>query len=108
MDTAHADALIELMVRQGVWLQPTLVAEEMTANIAWYRADPAWRYAPPEQDPELHGFPKFQGEDPARYRAAYARMKWFVRRFNEAGGSVSLAPMVFASPGSAWWTSSLC
>lgn len=88
VDTASADSLILLMVKQGTWLQPTLVTEELLVNIGEFWIDPAWRYAPPGSDPELTGIPRFGGTDLARYREAYQRMKWFVRRFYDAGGMV--------------------
>ena len=88
-DDATMNALIERMVERGAWLQPTLVTEELTANIDWYRDSPNWNYSPlPREDyaTEKAGWPVFRGQDLARYRAAYARMKQFVRRFHERGG----------------------
>ena len=88
VDEESADSLIQLMIRRGAWLQPTLVTEELMVDIDAYRTDPAWRYAPFQQDSELAGFPRFAGADLEVYRAAYGRMRWFVRRFHEAGGLV--------------------
>ncbi|HUE90348.1 MAG TPA: amidohydrolase family protein [Vicinamibacterales bacterium] len=87
-DSTSVDSLIRQMLVHRTWLQPTLVAEELTADVQSYWTDPAWRYAPPEQDSSLTGWPRFQGADLDNYRASYGRMKSFVRRFHEAGGMV--------------------
>lgn len=88
VDDESADSLIQLMIMRGAWLQPTLVTEELIVDIDAYRTDPAWRYAPFVQDPDLTGFPRFAGADLETYRSGYERMRWFVRRFHEAGGLV--------------------
>lgn len=86
VDTATADALIARMVDRGTWLQPTLIAEDWTADRDGYRGSPYWKYSPWPREALGLGFPAFVGADLTRYLAAYARMKWFVRRFYEAGG----------------------
>ena len=84
VDERSAVDLIARMTKRGVWLQPTLVTEEAVANPDWHKDSPDWKYSPfPRED---FGLPSFEGEELAQYRAGYARMKWFVRRFHEAGG----------------------
>lgn len=81
-------ALIDTMVARGVWLEPTLITEEWV--VAGERFRPAWdeRRIPGSYDAIRAGFPTYEGDDLARYRAAYDRMRDFVRRFHQAGGAV--------------------
>jgi len=87
----HADEesmgkLIEQMVGNGAWLQPTLITEQFMIKPDYYQDHPNWAYSPMTREELQLGFPVFQGEDLANYRAAYLQMQKFVSRFKAAGG----------------------
>lgn len=87
-DPVAERALIDTMVARGVWLEPTLITEEWVVSGERFRAVWDERRLPGSYDAVRAGFPTYGGDDLARYRAAYDRMRDFVRRFHEAGGTV--------------------
>ena len=80
------DELIRQMLNKQVWLQPTLITEYTLIQPDHFRDSPNWTYSPATWEELRLGFPVFEGEDLAQYRAAYAKMQLFVKRFFEAGG----------------------
>lgn len=87
-DSACLDALIEDVVRDGVWLEPTLVTEWY-----WWRQnlEPPHELAflrtrPPSLRDILTGRDALAERRPPTFPEPFARMTDFVRRFHEAGG----------------------
>jgi imidazolonepropionase-like amidohydrolase len=87
-DAVVEDALIDTLVAHGVWLEPTLVAEDWLAFPERYRAVWRERRLPGSFDEIRAGFPAWSGHELEDFRAAYGRMKDFVLRFHRAGGSI--------------------
>jgi len=85
-DPAAEQALIDTMVARGAWLEPTLVTEDWVANPDVYRDSWVVRHLPGSFAAAHEGFPALDGTAREQYRAAFARMMDFVRRFHQAGG----------------------
>jgi len=87
-DAACIDTLIAEVVRNGVWLEPTLVTEWY-----WWRQnlEPPHKLAflrtrPPSLRDILTGHDALAERRPPTFPEPFARMTDFVRRFHEAGG----------------------
>jgi imidazolonepropionase-like amidohydrolase len=88
-DAAAERSLIETMVTRGMWLEPTLVTEDWIANADTYQNTWSERGLPGSFEKTHEGWPLFSGRDLEQFRAAFARMKDFVRRFRAAGGVIT-------------------
>ena len=88
-DRTAERTLIETMVAQGAWLEPTLITEDWVVNADTYRR--AWleRRLPGSFDRAREGFPALAGPALQPYREAFTRMKEFVRQFHDAGGTIT-------------------
>jgi len=103
MDTAQFPSLIEFMVKQGVFVNPTLAAQWRSST----PRGPEWAAAAAQivQDPGLAFVPadirqswsQPDGREPNR--EGYAKMAEFVRRYAEAGGKVISATDAGFMPG---------
>jgi imidazolonepropionase-like amidohydrolase len=85
-DDRVTNALIDLMVERGAWLEPTLVTEHFVINPDLYRDHDNNAWLTIDYENTRLGFPQLEGKDLEDYRAAFTRMQAFVRRFYEAGG----------------------
>jgi imidazolonepropionase-like amidohydrolase len=88
VDAALEQRLIETMVKQQAWLEPTLITEDWIANAQSYRDTWADRGLPGALEQAHEGSPLYSGRSLEEFRAAFHRMKDFVRRFRRAGGVV--------------------
>ena len=88
-DPAAEAELINTMVKQGAWLEPTLITEDFVVNAATYRDNWASRKIGGSFGLMQAGFPKPTGTAMDEYREAFGRMKDFVRRFHAAGGTIT-------------------
>ena len=88
-DTALTDSLIRLMVKRRVWLEPTLVNEELTlTSTDELRKHPGARFTRRAAERWRDGYASPQGAELERARSSVNAMKRFVRRFHDAGGVV--------------------
>ena len=87
-DAGLEQRLIETMVKQRAWLEPTLITEDWIANADSYRDTWANRGLPGTFEQTHEGSPLYSGRSLEEFRAAFDRMKDFVRRFRRAGGVV--------------------
>ena len=88
-DTAHTDSLIRLMVKHNVWLEPTLVTEEVLLLAPDdLRRHPGARFVRHSMEWWREGFPTPRGAALDQARESVNGMKRFVRRFHDAGGMV--------------------
>ena len=87
-DSTAEQTLIDTMVARHAWLEPTLVTEDWIANGETYRTQWSQRRLPGSFAAIQEGWPTFEGADLVQFRASFARMRSFVRRFHAAGGVV--------------------
>lgn len=87
-DPALERRLIETMVERRAWLEPTLITEDWIANAESYRDTWKERRLPGTFEQTHQGWPVYSGASLDEFRAAFNRMKDFVRRFRSAGGVV--------------------
>jgi imidazolonepropionase-like amidohydrolase len=87
-DEEKTEALIRSMVKNNVWLEPTLVTEKWVIGDEYFRNQPTVKYSVFPYEKMRAGFPNPTGEDLQNYTKAFNRMKDFVRRFHEAGGLI--------------------
>jgi imidazolonepropionase-like amidohydrolase len=88
VNASDMDKLIDLMVSNQAWLQPTMVTEHTMIQPDYYRESPDWVHSPVSWENLQFGRPVLEGDDLFQYTAAYRQMETFVKRFYEAGGMV--------------------
>jgi len=87
MSDADLDELVEAMVTADVWLEPTLVVDDVEAHRERYRDHPGESYVGITVE-DLFGSGLPTEEEVLSRRAALARMGEFVHRFRVRGGLV--------------------
>lgn len=85
-DKDRTAALIQLMLARNAWLEPTLVTEYFASHPKELEDHPGNEYLRTDYESIRLGFPQMAEKDLADYRASFANMQDFVRRFYEAGG----------------------
>lgn len=87
MSDADLEELVEAMVTAAVWLEPTLIVDDVAAHHERYRAHPGEPYVDVSVD-DLFGSGLPGEEEVLARRDALARMGELVRRFRARGGLV--------------------
>jgi imidazolonepropionase-like amidohydrolase len=88
MPQPEQERLIKAMLRQNVWLEPTLITEHWIAYEAEHLTAAQRRGLTAEVLAARRGFPTYSGSDLDLYRQTYRNIESFVRTFAEAGGTV--------------------
>ena len=85
-DLQDTTALIDLMVEQNAWFEPTLVTEYFVSHADELAGHPANALLRSDYEAMRLGFPVLRGTDVEAYKAAFKEMQRFVYRFHAAGG----------------------
>ena len=81
------NALIKNMVRRGVWLEPTLVTEQLITARQLYNNE-MLKYSFSTVNDFFEGFPKLSKPQMDTAIMAFKRKQAFVKKFHDAGGTV--------------------
>ena len=82
------NALIGNMVKRGVWLEPTLVTEQLVTAGQQYKNDGTLKYSFSAVNDFFEGFPKLSASQMDTTVLAFKRKQAFVQKFHDAGGIV--------------------
>ena len=87
MREGEMDDLVQAMVRQGTWLEPTLIFDDVSAHPDRYQDHPGEAYLGMSLT-EWRGIAPLEAEQLRERQRVMARLGKFVRRFHAAGGLV--------------------
>jgi imidazolonepropionase-like amidohydrolase len=87
-DNDLENALIRNMVKRGVWLEPTLVTEQLITARQQYNNDETLKYSFSTVNNFFEGFPKLTEAQMDTAVLAFKRKQAFVKKFYDAGGTV--------------------
>jgi len=87
-DTILENRLIQKMINQDTWLEPTLTIEQIVASREQYRNDPSLLFALSSYDEYFSGYPPLTAVQKDSALRVFERKQIFVKKFHEAGGTI--------------------